>query len=258
MTGSHINTGHWGTEPGEHSPEARELRRMLNLRSEKQTSDGDKGRQPAPSGGGSSSGPGDHEDSGKDEGWDELCIGFWRQSKVRRLKGSPGECKGISILRAESEVELQKMKKSHATGIRIVIITAKEEAQQAQKQQGLVAHQQQQQHQTQTATQAPHHPANVPAVPGPRVTLGEILFVRLQQGVSAAVALATDPEYKKSVQENLYKQAEKQVDLAKRVADKIVSGDVIRKTATTAQRTLSTQAAHAAAWFRNFGNPKDV
>lgn len=29
--------------------------------------------------------------------WEEICIGFWKQTRLRRLNNEPGECFGIAL-----------------------------------------------------------------------------------------------------------------------------------------------------------------
>ena len=40
----------------------------------------------------------EEEEENNSNKWEEICIGFWRQTRLRRKNNEPGECFGINIV----------------------------------------------------------------------------------------------------------------------------------------------------------------
>eukprot|EP01134_Creolimax_fragrantissima_P007838 CFRG7838T1 len=51
---------------------------------------------------------------------DELCVGFWKQTREMRMRGLPGECTGLSICESKNEKEFYNTKFCSVRGVSVI------------------------------------------------------------------------------------------------------------------------------------------
>ncbi|KNC78043.1 hypothetical protein SARC_09512, partial [Sphaeroforma arctica JP610] len=60
---------------------------------------------------------------------DELCVGFWKQTRLMRMEGLPGECIGVSIVEVEKEKDYYSTNYCPVIGVSVLRMDAPADAQ---------------------------------------------------------------------------------------------------------------------------------